>query len=139
MRMAIVAALVAAMAGGCSSTQDPKLIARLQVEVRLGDLTGAIRSSELICRRDVTSGTGYLAFDQWALRACHDLTSNPEVTRFLISGPPRGRPCPELYGGPQRARITGTVRGRSVDRSIDRTNGCGIRDWELLELLLGPP
>ena len=47
--------------------------------------------------------------------------------------------CAQVYGGPQHARITGTVAGRKVDLTVTRTDGCGIRDWDRLEWLLGPP
>ncbi|HWH33672.1 MAG TPA: hypothetical protein VNU01_13460 [Egibacteraceae bacterium] len=47
--------------------------------------------------------------------------------------------CTEQYGGPETAAITGTVEGEQVDVAIDRTNGCGIGDWERLQPLLGEP
>ena len=34
--------------------------------------------------------------------------------------------CTEIYGGPQRARIVGTVAGKRVWTTFTRTNGCEI-------------
>jgi LysM repeat protein len=44
-----------------------------------------------------------------------------------------------VYGGPQTARVVGTVGGRRVNLSIDRSDGCGIADWDKLRALLGKP
>ena len=44
--------------------------------------------------------------------------------------------CTELYGGPEEARITGTLDGEPVDASLSRANGCEIDRWERLRPLL---
>jgi LysM repeat protein len=49
------------------------------------------------------------------------------------------RICTEAYGGPQRATIGGTISGRRVSVTIDRTDGCGIDEWNRLRALLGNP
>jgi hypothetical protein len=46
--------------------------------------------------------------------------------------------CTEVYGGPERATITGTWQGRQVRSSFSRTDGCEIRRWDLLRGLLPP-
>ena len=60
-----------------------------------------------------------------------------------LTAPPDDPPlaCTEQYGGPEEARVTGTLRGRPVDITIARTNGCGIADYEALFAALGrkPP
>jgi hypothetical protein len=55
--------------------------------------------------------------------------------------PDKAIACTELYGGPEEAHITGTLRGEPVDRTIDRADGCGIADYEALFEALGrkPP
>ena len=45
--------------------------------------------------------------------------------------------CTEQYGGPEEARMTGTLEGRPVDVTVDRTDGCGIADYEALFAALG--
>jgi len=37
--------------------------------------------------------------------------------------------CTEIYGGPQRARVVGTVSGRRIWTTFARTNGCEIDRW----------
>ena len=44
--------------------------------------------------------------------------------------PPPDQVCTEIYGGPDVARVTGTIDEQPVDATIDRTNGCGIGDWD---------
>jgi hypothetical protein len=59
-----------------------------------------------------------------------------------VTAPPdQTRACTELYGGPEEAHVTGTLRGEPVDVTIDRANGCGIADYEALFKALGrtPP
>ncbi|MGA1212362.1 MAG: hypothetical protein ACO3ZZ_01335 [Solirubrobacterales bacterium] len=49
---------------------------------------------------------------------------------------PPGQVCSEIYGGPQTARIAGTVAGRGVDADFSRTNGCEIERWDQIAVLL---
>jgi LysM repeat protein len=49
------------------------------------------------------------------------------------------RLCADGYGGPQRARITGTVGGRRVTVTVNRSDGCGIAEWDAMRALLGDP
>lgn len=48
------------------------------------------------------------------------------------------RACAEIYGGPQRAAVTGTVDGEEVAATFRRRNGCEIEDWDRLLGLLPP-
>ena len=58
----------------------------------------------------------------------------------LVQGPPPDQVCTEIYGGPDVARVTGTIDDQPVDATIDRTNGCGIGDWDdLLGSILPNP
>jgi hypothetical protein len=47
--------------------------------------------------------------------------------------------CTEIYGGPQKARVVGTVSGRRVWATFTRTNGCHIDRWQRLSPWLLPP
>ena len=51
------------------------------------------------------------------------------------------RVCTQVYGGPERAHVTGTLRGRAVDAEVQRNDGCGIADYDALFEALGrsPP
>ena len=50
----------------------------------------------------------------------------------LVEGPLEDRVCTEVYGGPDTATVVGSIDGRPVDTVIDRTNGCGIAEWDEL-------
>jgi hypothetical protein len=43
---------------------------------------------------------------------------------------PPGTMCTQIYGGAQTATIVGTWRGRRVDASYSRTDGCQIARWD---------
>lgn len=61
--------------------------------------------------------------------ACQAL-ADPDVQTLLIDGPPDDRICTEIYGGPDKASIVGTIDDQPVDTIITRENGCGIDDWD---------
>jgi hypothetical protein len=44
--------------------------------------------------------------------------------------------CTELYGGPEIATVKGTLRGKAVDASFSRENGCEISRWDAAADLL---
>ncbi|GAB4098141.1 serine protease inhibitor [Sinomonas halotolerans] len=70
-----------------------------------------------------------------AAEACALIHDRPEV----LSPPDPHQACTEQYGGPDVARVTGTLRGAPVDRTFDRTNGCGISSWDASIALIGEP
>ena len=51
------------------------------------------------------------------------------------------RACTLQYGGPEKAHVTGAVKGRTVDVTLDRADGCGIAAYEDLFASFGrvPP
>ena len=51
----------------------------------------------------------------------------------------KNRLCSQIFGGPQRAEITGSVRGSRVSLTVTRSDGCGVGDWDALHALLGDP
>jgi hypothetical protein len=55
---------------------------------------------------------------------------------------PKDVACSEIYGGPQVARVVGTLRGRRVWATFRRTDGCEIARWNrvrfLFPLVTGP-
>jgi hypothetical protein len=55
-----------------------------------------------------------------------------EITDLLLDPPQSDadRICAAIYGGPQTARLTGTIGDRRVERSFSRENGCAIADWD---------
>jgi hypothetical protein len=69
-------------------------------------------------------------------RACKKLAAGG--VKLFASFPP-DTACTEIYGGPQRARIVGTVAGKRVWTTLTRTNGCEISRWARVSPWLLPP
>ncbi len=68
--------------------------------------------------------------------ACNKLAAGG---RKLFAPVPRAAVCTEIYGGPDRARVTGVVAGRRVWATFNRTNGCHIERWSRFSPWLLPP
>ena len=50
------------------------------------------------------------------------------------------QPCTEIYGGPGKATVMGTLDGAAVNATFTRSNGCEIARWEkMVQLGLIPP
>ena len=47
--------------------------------------------------------------------------------------------CTQIYGGPQKATVKGTLNGKPVDASFSRENGCQTARWDKLDWLIGTP
>jgi hypothetical protein len=70
-----------------------------------------------------------------AAAACQALAKNgeralPPVAKNLM--------CTQVYGGDQKATVTGTWRGKPVNSSFSLINGCEISRWKALAGLLPP-
>jgi hypothetical protein len=61
------------------------------------------------------------------------------IAALLAAPPRRRRACTQIYGGPERALVTGTIGRRRIRRGFHRTNGCGIADWRQAMPLLPRP
>lgn len=105
----------------------PYAIADLSVQYTHPDRSLTYRIS---CQGDTASLTGD-PVDITAEQACVAL-AQPEIAQRLIDGPPEGQACTEIYGGPDVAEISGTIDGAAVQTTVDRANGCGINDWDVL-------
>jgi Subtilisin inhibitor-like len=97
-----------------------------ELTIVVDDGTGRKRTWTLTC--DPVGGT-----HPNSAEACAALAANGEDAL-----PPKRKDvaCTQVYGGPQRATISGTWRGRQVRSSFSRTDGCEIRRWDLLRGLL---
>jgi hypothetical protein len=71
-----------------------------------------------------------------APRAC---AAARRIAGLLASGPDPHRACSQIYGGPERALVTGTVGGRRIRHGFSRTNGCGVAEWRRAMPLLPRP
>jgi hypothetical protein len=68
-------------------------------------------------------------------RACERIASGAK----LFAPVPRGIACTQIYGGPQKARVVGTVLGMRVWATFTRTDGCQIGRWQRLSPAGGVP
>jgi hypothetical protein len=67
-----------------------------------------------------------------AAAACDRLDAIVSDGRDPFAPVPAGQLCTQIYGGPATAHVTGTWRGRAVDATFDRRNGCEIARWRQL-------
>jgi hypothetical protein len=128
--------LVAVAAAGCGASAEPAGRPPVPDGVELV-LTvretpgGQTRRATLRCAGARARATGYLA--DRARPACR---AARRLAGLLASEPPKHRVCTQVYGGPERARVRGTVEGRAVDRRFGRADGCEIADFERAAPLL---
>lgn len=64
--------------------------------------------------------------------ACARLAELARENEDPFAPVPRDAMCTMQYGGDATARVTGTWRGRAVDASFARTDGCRIAKWDRL-------
>lgn len=120
--------------GGAVPSADVPV--RLSIEASTGSVSSVLVPTEATLECDGSAhATGFL---QRGAKAACALVRGGAVTT-VVRQHKTERLCTEEYGGPQRARITGTIGSRRVDVSIDRNDGCGMGEWDRLRPLLGDP
>ncbi len=133
MRALAAALLLALAAGGCGAetsvddepTTSPLADTSLVIRVWLqGDLRKQPLRWTLTC--DPTGGT-----HPKPAQACDQLLAAQEP----FAPVPADAVCTEIYGGPQLAEVSGSLRGQPVVARFNRTNGCQIDRWETVGLL----
>jgi hypothetical protein len=116
-----VSALAALLSIVTAATPAP-----VTLTVRYSDGSSVEHVAHLRCRGDSARADGFLR-SAGAGAACRRARA---IASFLASRPSSKRICTQIYGGRQRARITGTIGTRHIDRRLERTNGCEIGDWQ---------
>jgi hypothetical protein len=86
----------------------------------------------VLCRGPAASATGYLAEDPE--QACRDVRA---LAPLLLEEPDPDAICAQIFGGRDRARITGTIGARRVDLRLARRDSCEIAAWDRAEPILG--
>jgi hypothetical protein len=66
--------------------------------------------------------------------ACAALAKSPGALEPV----PADAMCTMIFGGPEEARIEGTLDGRAVDASFSRSNGCELARWDDLLAVFDP-
>jgi hypothetical protein len=97
--------------------------------------------ADLVVRVDDDGAKGPNAPRELALRCASPAES--EACRIAaglsaadLAPAPNDRACTQLYGGPDTASISGTLRRRRVDARFSRSDGCEIARWERVQPLL---
>ena len=106
----------------------------LLIEVGTGEVLGALVAT-IAVEGGTGSVTGYLTDPAPVIAAL----ANTDAAGVLLNRPDDQQACTEQYGGPDVAHVTGTIGSAAIDLTIDRADGCGIADWDLLQPLLPPP
>lgn len=106
---------------------------RVALSVTVADGAGMKRRATLTCGSETANATGFLR-----QRASQHCESARALTDLLATAPDHGRPCTEIYGGPQTAHVRGTIGPHRIDRRLTRKNGCEIADWDRVAPLLAP-
>ncbi len=129
MRRAAVLALVALALAGCGGADDAVDAAGpTALEITLwpaGEGQGVAITATVAC--DPPAGD---LPDPAA--ACAALAAEADA----LDPVPPDTACTLLYGGPEQARITGTLDGEPVEAVLSRVDGCQIDRWERLLPLL---
>jgi len=128
-----LAAMLAACGGSGSGSSDAAT--QLTITARTGSASVLVPSEATLECDGTAKATGFLA--KAATPACAAVRDGAVAT--VTKAQAAGQLCSQIYGGPQTAHITGTANGKKVDLRVDRTDGCGVADWQTLEPLLGAP
>lgn len=92
-----------------------------QLTIVVDDGAGSISTWTLTC--DPAGGN-----HPEAEQACDAI----EGHRSALNPVPKDRMCAQVYGGPEKATITGTWRGEEIFAALARTNSCEIARWDAL-------
>ncbi len=104
---------------------------KLTITVKAGDKAKPVTRT-LTC--DPAGGTVPRAAD-----ACAALAKVAVAKPDPFAPTPKGQMCTQIYGGPQTATVKGTLKGRPIDATFSRKNGCEVKRWNDLAALLGAP
>lgn len=142
--LAVAVGVAVAALAGCGDTEDEEFVrpgtsvpasGGIELSIRFDDGAGNTQTAMLTCRDDVQRAGGYLDGKAAVSELCAEARS---IKELLTTQPDKQRACTQIYGGPQTARVTGTIDGMKVDRRFTRTNGCEIADYGRAAALLPP-
>lgn len=117
------------VATSCSAPTQHSAQSHLTVTIRAdGEKISAQHT--LVCHGDKASSDSTLP---QAPLACASLE---KLAELVNSSPNSATVCTEIYGGPQRAHVSGLLHGQSIVLDFSRTNGCLINQWDAASFLL---
>ncbi|GAA3609351.1 SSI family serine proteinase inhibitor [Kineosporia mesophila] len=129
--LAALLALVAVLATGCASDSDSGTVTPQDAPGPATDLTikvtdGKTTTWSLTC--DPAGGD-----HPDASAACATLEKSGTQA---LGTPATDQMCTQIFGGEQTATITGTWKGKAVNASLSRKDGCEVARWDQLDPLL---
>ena len=142
--LVLVLGLGVAGLGACGDDDEPPAAQQtaprpaggaIELSIRHDDGAGNAQTGSLTCTDRERRAGGFLTRRATVDELCAKARS---IKRLLTTQPGRDRACTQIYGGPETARITGTIDGVRVDRRFSRTNGCEIEDFNRAGELLQP-
>lgn len=99
-------------------------------------------------RLEITLDDGFGIRSVWTLRCAPPAGNHPEPGKACgvlganadraFAAPTTGQACTQQYGGPQKARVKGTWKGRPVDSQFSLEDGCQIARWSAMIGVLPP-
>jgi hypothetical protein len=125
-----VAAFVTLAIAGCGDGSEPARKADVDLRITASDGHGGTKRARLRCD-GAQQAVGF--DDRSASELCREAK---RLEPFLAGEPDRRRVCTQIYGGPETARIAGTIAGSAVNRRLSRNDGCAIADWERAAALI---
>jgi hypothetical protein len=131
--VAAICATSLAACGGDGSDEDGAARSQktVQLSIRAADGRGKVEEATLECNEQRADASGLSGRSPAELcQLARRLGSS------LIKGSDPRQACTQIYGGPETARIRGTIDGRDVDRRLSRTDGCKIAEWDRVAPLL---
>ena len=136
--------LAVAALGGCGDDDDEPAAPQtapapatggIELSIRHEDGAGKRETGILTCTGTEQRAGGFLTRRATVDELCAKARA---IKALLTTQPDKQRACTQIYGGPETARITGTIDGVKVDRRFSRTNGCEIDDFNRAGELLQP-
>lgn len=121
-RTGLVVALLACLvilAPACAATGTPK--AKLVIEYRPTTAGASLKLSVNCVGSRATAGT------HPNRKAICALLAKKSIKIFAPT--PTGMACSMIYGGPETARVTGTVGSTKVKAAFNKTDGCQVARW----------
>ena len=125
MSRALLVLLLLLVSAGCGGGSSSSAATDLHITVWPQGKAGTSISHTLNCPQ----GKGTLPE---ASAACAKLR---RVDTSAFAPVPAGTACTEIYGGPQTARVSGRLAGKSIEADFEHSNGCEIARWGRLAFL----